>query len=104
MTSTQEVAAAILNGAHTMQDLALQTGVQSGCLMYCFAPVHRLLTTHLGHPIESPHKNQWYGVSTAVCDVSDEVAAKYPQFYIAEEKRSLKQEREAHLGASAKTA
>jgi bacterioferritin-associated ferredoxin len=103
-TSAQEVAAAILNGAHDMREIALQTGVQSGCLMYCFAPVHRMLTPYLGHAIESPHKNQWYGSSTGISEVSDETAAKYPMFYIAEDKRRLAQEREDALAAALKPA
>lgn len=103
-TMPQEAAAAMLNGAHTLRDVSLQTAVQSGCLMYCFAPLHRMLTTHLGHNTESPHKNQWYGISTGISEVSDEVAAKYPQFYIAEDKRNLAQERQEALAATVKSA
>jgi len=104
LTSAQEVAAAILGGAQTMQDLALQTGVQSGCLMYCFAPVHRLLTTHLGHDLESPRKNQWYNSSMTIFDVSDEVAAAHPEFCIAEEKANMRRDRAAAVAAAAAAA
>lgn len=88
-TSVREVAAAILNGAHTMEEVALQTAVQSGCLMYCFAPVHRLLSTFLGHPPAPSSKNKFYNTSYVLDDVPDDVAARHPRFYIAEEKLSI---------------
>ncbi|MBV7477610.1 4Fe-4S dicluster domain-containing protein [Pseudomonas sp. PDM31] len=89
MTGAREVAAAILNGAHTMADVALATGVQSGCLMYCFAPTHRLLKTFLGVAPMPHSKNQFYDTSYVPSDISPEVASRYPQFYIAEETQTL---------------
>jgi ferredoxin len=100
LTSAQEVAASIIGGAQTMQDLALQTGVQSGCLMYCFAPVHRMLTTYLGHDLESPRKNQFYNTSTNIFDVSADIAAAYPQFHIAEEQCNMRREQAAALAVA----
>lgn len=99
-TMPQEVAAAILNGADSMEALALHTAIQSGCLMYCFAPAHRMLVTHLGHAIQPPVKNKWYGTSYVLSDVSDEVAEKHPQFYMVQEKVMLKNERESGLQAA----
>jgi Fe-S-cluster-containing hydrogenase component 2 len=94
-TSVREVAAAILNGAHTMEDVALKTAVQSGCLMYCFAPVHRLLVTFLGQELEPLSKNKFYNTSYVLDDVPDHVAERHPRFYIAEEKLSLQELRAA---------
>jgi len=89
MTGAREVAAAILNGADTMEAVALATGVQSGCLMYCFAPTHRLLKTHTGSAPVPSAKNKFYDTSYVPSDISAAVASKYPQFYIAEETRTL---------------
>lgn len=88
-TSAREVAAAIILGAHTMEDIALATGVQSGCQLYCFAPTHRLLTTFLGKAPVPPSKNKFYATSYVVQDVSSEVAARYPQFHIEDEKTAI---------------
>lgn len=88
-TSAREVAAAILLGAHTMEDIALATGVQSGCQLYCFAPVHRLLTTFLGEAPKPPSKNKFYATSYVLSDIDEEVAAKYPKFHIAEERDAI---------------
>jgi bacterioferritin-associated ferredoxin len=103
-TNVREIAASILNGAHTMEEVALQTGAQSGCLMYCFAPIHRLLTTHLGVPPKPTSKNKFYDTSYVLFDVPDEVAQKHPKFYIAEEIQEMKKEivaRNAKAAASA---
>ena len=91
LTGAREVAAAILNGAHTMADVALATGVQSGCLMYCFAPTHRLLKTYLGVAPTPAAKNQFYDTSYVLDDISDEVALKHPEFFIAEEKLAFQE-------------
>jgi ferredoxin/bacterioferritin-associated ferredoxin len=91
-TGVMEISAAILKGAHTMEDVALQTGSQSGCLMYCFAPIHQLLKTHLGEAPKPPLKNKWYDSSQVLFDVPEDVADKYPKFYIAEEIRERKNE------------
>ena len=101
MTSVQETAAAILLGAHTMEAVALATGSQSGCLMYCFAPIHRLLSTQLGHPPEPPTKHKWYNTSMMLSDVSDEVASQHPKFYMCEEKETMRHEREKAASAMA---
>jgi Fe-S-cluster-containing hydrogenase component 2 len=103
-TGVREIAAAILNGAHTMQDVALQTGSQSGCLMYCFAPIHRLLSTHLGEAPKPPQKNKWYDTSYVLFDVSDEVAQRHPKFYLAEEIQAMKTEVDARKAKAAAAA
>lgn len=88
-TPVKEIAAAILNGAHSMDAIALATGAQSGCLMYCFASIHRLLTAHLGEVPPPAVKNKWYGSSYSIHDVPPLAASKYSQFAIAEEQAGL---------------
>lgn len=89
MTPAKEIAAAILRGAHTFEAVALATGAQSGCLMYCFAPIHRLLKAHLGEVAPSPIKNKWYGTSQGIHDVPADTADRYPQFNIRAEQQGL---------------
>lgn len=88
-TTAKEVAAAILLGAHTMEEVSLATGVQSGCQLYCFAPTHRLLTTFLGEAPKPPSKNKYYATSYVLQDIDPAVAAKYPQFHIADEREAI---------------
>lgn len=100
-TSVKEIAAAILKGARSLEDTALATGAQSGCLMYCFAPIHRLLTEHHGPDLKPAYKNKWYPTSQNLFDVSEDVAAKYPLFAIREERTALKaifNERQSQTG------
>jgi ferredoxin/bacterioferritin-associated ferredoxin len=88
-TTAKEVAAAILLGAHTMEAIALATGVQSGCQLYCFAPTHRLLTTFLGAPPKPPSKNKFYPTSYVLHDIAESVAVKYPKFHIGDDRDAI---------------
>jgi polyferredoxin len=88
-TPVKEIAAAILRGAHTFEEVALQTGAQSGCLMYCFAPIHRLLKAHLGEVAPSSIKNKWYGSSQGIHEVPPDVADRHPKFFLREEQDAL---------------
>jgi ferredoxin len=88
-TTVKEIAAAIVNGAKSLEETALATGAQSGCLMYCFAPIHRLLIEHLGPDLKPTIKNKWYPTSQNLFDVPEAVAKKYPLFAILEEKAAL---------------
>ncbi len=101
MTTVQETAAAILLGAHTMEAVALATGSQSGCLMYCFAPIHRLLTTQLGAPPQPATKHKWYNSSMMLSDVPDDVASRHPKFFMSEEKLTMLDERQRAAAAMA---
>jgi ferredoxin len=90
-TQAQEVAAAVLGGAATFTDLALATGAQSGCLLYCSVPMRRLLTAYLGHePDEGASKLRRYPPAQGVLELSAEVAARYPTFHIAQEQAAAR--------------
>jgi ferredoxin/bacterioferritin-associated ferredoxin len=95
----KEVAAAILAGATTFEDLALETGVQSGCLMYCSVPIRRLLTAHHGSA-EATSKVRRYPVTLALLEVPASVGAAYPLFELEKEqaaRRAALDELEAEL-------
>jgi ferredoxin len=86
MTQVKEVAAAILGGADTFEKVALATGAQSGCLMYCSVPIRRLLRTATGE-VRADAKVRRYPAELGLLEVSDEVAATYPLFNVAQEQR-----------------
>ncbi|MBV9509459.1 MAG: 4Fe-4S binding protein [Caulobacteraceae bacterium] len=88
-TSNKEIAAAVIAGARTLEEVSLRSGVQSGCLMYCFAPIHRLVTTHWGEMPESSTKNKWYGTSQTLMDVAPEVAQGARDFFVEEEQAAF---------------
>lgn len=105
-SSAREVAAAILTGATTFEDLALQTGVQSGCLMYCSVPIRRLLEAHLGQA-DATSKVRRYQCDQALPEIPVELALTYPTFHIEQEQEMLRArfERDArHRGPAPKGA
>jgi len=78
-TQAKEVAAAIVLGSHTYEDVELVTGVQSGCLLYCSVPLRRLLTAYDGNP-RSTSKLRRVPIDMALLDVPPEVDKLYPTF------------------------
>ena len=80
----KEVAAAILLGAKTPEEVVLMTGVRSGCALYCISPVLRLLRAS-GADMSPPAGYNWYPSAVSLWDVTDEVARKYPQYRFEED-------------------
>jgi len=81
LTQAKEVAAAILNGAKSPEEVSLMTGIRTSCGMWCMAPVLRLLQAH-GIELSAPAGYRWYSVETALWDIPEEVARKYPEYRI----------------------
>ena len=101
-TDAAEVAAAILAGHDTFEALALVTGVQSGCLMYCSVTMRRLLLAHTGEAT-AESKVRRYACEQGLLDIPPELAETYPNFGIAEEQGYLT-ERLVTLRARAQSA
>ncbi len=103
-SAATEVAAAIIAGHDTFEDLALATGVQSGCLMYCAVTIRRLLVAASGDA-EATSKVRRYPSGQGLMDIPSELAAKYPTFGIVEEqgyvRARLEKERQRALAAGA---
>jgi NADPH-dependent glutamate synthase beta subunit-like oxidoreductase/ferredoxin len=59
-TRAEEIAAAILQGARTPEEVSLKTGARTGCTVLCFEPIVRLLNA--AHYRYSPPKagDVWY--------------------------------------------
>ncbi len=80
----KEVAAAVLQGAATPEDIALMTGVRVGCAMWCTTPVLRLIKAN-DTEVVLPKGYRMYDIEPAVWDVPEEVARKYPEYFLAED-------------------
>jgi len=89
-TQAKEIAAAVLAGADNFEKVALRTGAQSGCLMYCSVPIRRLLMNHLGRA-DSTSQVRRYSTDHGLLDIPDEVAARYPIFGVAQEQEARRQ-------------
>lgn len=86
-TRAEEVAAAILNGAKSPEDVSFMTGVRTGCKVECIQPVLRLLEA-AGIELKPPKNGwQWYGRTATVWEISEKVKKKYSSrgFYFDED-------------------
>lgn len=84
-TRVSEAAAAVLKGAKSPEEITLMTGAHSGCMLYCMAPMLRLLHAH-GLEIIPPKNHRWYDVTSTLWDVPEEVVKKNPGYYFEEDK------------------
>lgn len=86
MTLAGEVAAAILKGAHTPEQVTAGTGARSSCAMWCMATILRLLRAH-GIDPKPPAGYRWYPADAALWDVPEFVASKHPEYHLADDLR-----------------
>lgn len=90
-TRAEEVAAAIIGGATTPQDISSQTGIRTGCSIECIQPILRLLEAAGYHPEPDPEGWQWYGQTVTAWTLPEKVKEKYNSrgFYFDEDKALL---------------
>jgi NAD-dependent dihydropyrimidine dehydrogenase PreA subunit/bacterioferritin-associated ferredoxin len=90
-TRAEEVAAAVLDGATTPEEVSLRTGARTGCSIECIQPILRVLLA-AGQELK-PIKGgwQWYGVTPTAWDLPEDVKKKYNSrgFYFEEDKTLL---------------
>jgi len=87
-TRAEEVAAAILLGAKTPEEVSLATGVRTGCTIECIQPVLRLLEA-AGCELQPPKGGwQWYGRTATAWDLPEDIKIKYDArgFYFDEDR------------------
>lgn len=87
----EEVAAAILGGAKTPEEISSLTGIRTGCTIECIQPLLRLVQA-AGLPLKRNEKGwQWYGITPTVWSLPEEVKMKYNSrgFYFDEDKELL---------------
>ena len=85
LTPGSEIAASIVKGAKNLEEVCAATGIRSGCGIYCVAPALRLLEA-AGCDMTPPGQHRWYPSTLSLYDLSDEVCAKYPDAYVAEDR------------------
>jgi ferredoxin len=90
-TTAQEIAAAILQGANTFEEVSLRNGVQSGCLMYCSVGLRRLLIAGTGEARTSS-KLRRYDSDQSLLDINPDLDALYPIFNVSVEQEWRKRE------------
>lgn len=76
-TRAEEVAAAILQGARSPEEISLATGIRTGCKVECIQPVLRLLESAGINPKPPAGGWQWYGRTVTAWEVPEEVRKKY---------------------------
>lgn len=92
-TRAEEVAAAILKGAKSPEDISLQTGLRGGCSVECIQPALRMLQAHGLTPTPPKGGWQWYGLTPKLEDIPDSVRAKYQSrgFYFDDDQKLFEQ-------------
>ena len=84
-TKVKELAAAVINGAATFEQLALATGAASGCLLYCAVPLRRVLEAQYGDVPEVKGHLRRYDTDTVLVEIPEDAADRYPLFALREE-------------------
>ena len=76
-TRADEIAAAVLLGARTPEDVSHRTGVRTGCTVICHQPILRILEAAGIRPEPPKDGWQWYGRTATAWDLSEETKKKY---------------------------
>lgn len=88
-TTAGEIAASILKGAKTPEDVTAMTGARSACGMWCIAPILRLLNAHYKDLPESDNY-RWYNIEVDLLHTPEDVSKKYPEYHLEEDKELLR--------------
>lgn len=84
----KEIAAAILQGAKTPEDIARATAARTGCGVLCITGVIRLLRA-AGIDLNKAPGYQWYGTKLSIWDLPVQLQEKYPEYYLKEDLREI---------------
>lgn len=84
----REIAAAILQGAKTPEDISRTAGARSGCGTLCISGIIRLLRA-AGIELTKAPGYQWYGIKASIWEISPELQQKYAQYYLADDLRAV---------------
>ncbi len=77
----KEIAASIVAGAKTPEDVSEATGARTGCGILCITGIIRLLEG-AGIKLGKAPGFQWYGNPATIWNISPEIKKKYPQYYL----------------------
>ncbi len=84
-TTAKEVAASVIKGAKTPEDVTLMTGARSACGMWCIAPILRILNVYY-KDLPKSDNYRWYNIEPNLWDTNTEVNDKYPEYHLEEDK------------------
>ncbi|MBC7108228.1 MAG: 4Fe-4S binding protein [Methanomassiliicoccales archaeon] len=87
-TRAEEIAAAILHGASSPEEISRTVGARTGCKVECIQPILRLLFAAGKDPKPIKGGWQWYGLTPTLWDIPEEVIEKYSSrgFYFEEDR------------------
>ncbi len=87
----EEVAACILGGATTPEEISTQTGIRTGCTIECLQTVLRMLDA-AGIELKPEEGSwRWYGATATAWNLPEEVKEKYSSrgFFFEEDEKLL---------------
>lgn len=90
-TRAEEVAACLLDGAATPEEISARTGMRTGCTIECIQPLLRMVQA-AGHELcPNPKGFQWYGPTVTAWTLPEDVKKKYESrgFYFDEDRKLL---------------
>jgi Fe-S-cluster-containing hydrogenase component 2 len=97
-TTGEEIAAAVLAGAHSPEAVSLATGARTGCTELCHQPILQILAAagHGDAPRHPARGFQWYGIAARALDLvdgegrsDDTLLTQYSQFPLASDLRVM---------------
>jgi len=83
-TFAEEIAAAIIKGARSVREVALMTGVVTGCMEFCVPVVQRMLKVY-GVDIAEAGVPLVYDQTFSLWDIPQEAQQKYAGYYLKED-------------------
>lgn len=90
-TRAEEVAAALLSGAKTPEEVSAMTGMRTGCTIECIQPLLRMVKAAGNELNPDPDGYQWYGETVTAWSIPEDVKKKYASrgFYFDEDRELL---------------
>ena len=84
----REIAAAILLGAKTPEDLSRSTGARTGCGTLCITGMIRLLKA-AGIELTRAPGDQWYGCKLSIWEIPVQIRQKYSQYFLSDDLQAV---------------
>jgi len=85
ITFAEEIAAAIIKGARSVREVALMTGVMTGCQEFCVPTIQRMLKVY-GVNIEEAGAPTEYDQTFSMWDIPREQEDKFAGYYFKEDR------------------
>lgn len=98
-TRAEEVAACLLDGATTPEEVSTRTGMRTGCTIECIQPLLRMVQAAGNELHPDPNGWQWYGTTVTAWDIPEDVKEKYNSrgFYFDEDRELLDKVVKCHV-------